>query len=52
LASIGDGVIATDTGGKVTFQNPVAEGLTGWAELDARGQSLENVFRIVNEESR
>jgi PAS domain S-box-containing protein len=52
LASIGDGVIATDTDGKVTFQNAVAEGLTGWTELEARGQSLENVFRIVNEESR
>lgn len=52
LASIGDGVIATDTRGNVSFQNPVAEGLTGWTEIEARGQSLEKVFRIVNEESR
>jgi len=29
LASIGDAVIATDTGGRVTFLNPVAQALTG-----------------------
>ncbi len=52
MASIGDGVIATDTHGNVTFQNPVAEGLTGWTEIEVRGRSLEKVFRIVNEESR
>src|SRR5262249_22488875 len=34
LASIGDGVITTDTQGKVTFLNPVAELLTGWSERE------------------
>ncbi len=52
LASIGDGVIATDTEGKVTFLNAVAQSLTGWTEAEARGTPLETVFNIVNEETR
>jgi PAS domain-containing protein len=30
LASIGDGVLATDGEGRVKYLNPVAEKLTGW----------------------
>lgn len=52
LASIGDGVIATDTQGRVTLMNPVSEALTGWTTADARGQPLADVFRIVNETTR
>ncbi len=52
LYSIGDAVIATDTKGHVRLMNPVAEALTGWKEEEARGKSLEEVFRIINEESR
>jgi PAS domain S-box-containing protein len=48
LSSIGDGVIATDEKGLVTFINPVAQSLTGWGE-DSLGRPLEDVFRIVNE---
>jgi len=49
LESIGDAVITTDTGGRITYLNKVAEALTGWWQPDALGQPLENVFRIVNE---
>ena len=52
LASIGDGVIATDLDAHVTFMNSVAVNLTGWAEGEAIGRNLEEVFRIVNEETR
>jgi len=52
LTSIGDAVIATDTQGRVTFVNPVAESLTGWSHDQASGQPLDQVFRIVNEETR
>jgi PAS domain S-box-containing protein len=52
LASIGDGVIATDTRGNVTFENPMAEGLTGWPESEAQGQPLVKIFHIINEDSR
>jgi PAS domain S-box-containing protein len=51
LRSIGDGVIATDTVGRVTFMNPVAENLTGWAASDARGFPLDEVFRIFSEDT-
>jgi len=52
FASIGDAVITTDTGGRVTNMNAVAEALTGWPLGDATGQPLGAVFRIVNEETR
>jgi PAS domain S-box-containing protein len=50
LASIGDAVIVTDDGGRITFLNAVAETLTGWAH-DALGKELPEVFRIVNEQT-
>ncbi|HTE06222.1 MAG TPA: CHASE3 domain-containing protein, partial [Planctomycetota bacterium] len=51
LASIGDGVITTDTSGRVTFLNHVAESLTGWTAAQAGAQPLETVFHIVNEDT-
>jgi len=52
LESIGDAVISTDTRGRVTNLNPVAQALTGWTHADAVGQSLDTVFHIVNESTR
>ncbi len=52
LQSIGDAVISVYTGSNLLQMNPVAEALTGWREAEAIGQSLANVFRIVNEETR
>lgn len=52
LASIGDGVIATDEQGRVTFMNAVAEKLTGWRGEEAAGVPLDQVFRILNEITR
>lgn len=49
LASIGDGVITTDTAGNVRFLNPVAEYLTGWKNEQAVGKPLTEVFNILNE---
>ncbi len=52
FSSIGDAVITTDAEGKVTFLNPVAQSLTGWNQKDAAGVPLDEVFRIINQESR
>ena len=52
LGSIGDGIIASDPDGHVTYMNGVAERLTGWTNGDATGQPLVDVFHIVNETTR
>ncbi|HTL18062.1 MAG TPA: PAS domain S-box protein, partial [Patescibacteria group bacterium] len=49
LASIGDGVITADIEGRVTFLNPQAERLTGWAGWEAGSQPLSSVFHVVDE---
>ncbi len=52
LNSIGDAVIATDAQARVMLLNPVAEQLTGWSQADASGRPVEEVFRIINQETR
>jgi PAS domain S-box-containing protein len=52
LRSIGDAVIATDADGRLIFMNGVAEALTGWSSALAAGRRLEEVFHIINEETR
>jgi PAS domain S-box-containing protein len=52
LQSIGDAVIVTDAEACITRMNPVAETLTGWSEEEAKGRSLTEVFRIVDEATR
>jgi PAS domain S-box-containing protein len=51
LASIGDAVITTDTDGNILTMNAVAQNLTGWKEEDAKARPLDQVFRIVNEDT-
>ena len=52
LNSIGDAVIATDIQGRINFINPVAEAITGWKMSEAAGKQLNEVFLIVNEDTR
>jgi PAS domain S-box-containing protein len=51
LRSIGDGVITTDTAGRVVLINKIAEQLTGWSQQEACGKPLEEVFHIVSEKT-
>ena len=52
LASIGDGVMVTDTQGCVTYLNHEAERLTGWTTQEASDQPLSSIFHIINEQTR
>jgi PAS domain S-box-containing protein len=52
LYSIGDAVITTDRDGRIRQINQVAEQLTGWSEAEALGKPLNQVFYIVDEETR
>ena len=52
LQSIGDAVLATDGAGKIVFFNPVAARLTGWTEEEAAGRTAQEVFQVINEQTR
>ena len=52
LDSIGDGVIATDTKGRVTRMNPVAEKLTGWSLKEALDKPMDTIFTSVHAHTR
>jgi len=49
LASIGDAVVTTDTHGRITFMNRVAEQLTGWSDAQARGLDVAEVVGLADE---
>ncbi len=46
LRNIGDAIIATDSGWRIRFMNPRAEGLTGWDVDQALGRELAEVLRV------
>ncbi len=52
LASIADSVITTNVEGRVEYLNPVAETLTGWKMLEARGLPLSTVCSMLDESTR
>jgi len=49
LDSIHDGVVTTDQAGQITFLNPTAEVLTGWANAEGVGRPLESVLQLRDE---
>jgi PAS domain S-box-containing protein len=52
LDTIRDAVLATDAEGTIIRMNPIAEQITGWNQENARGRSIGEVFRIINETTR
>jgi diguanylate cyclase (GGDEF)-like protein/PAS domain S-box-containing protein len=51
LQSIGEGVIATDKSGSITFMNPIAEKLTGWHQEESIAKPLPSILHLIDEES-
>src|SRR5258706_12868099 len=49
LSSIGDAVIATNSRGEVLLLNLVAENLTGWPQAEAAGLPIDELLRLVQE---
>ena len=47
LHSIGDGVIATDTSGLITFMNPQAEIMTGYSSEEAGGRAFRDIVNLT-----
>ncbi len=52
LFSVGDGVIATDSYGKIEILNNSAEKITGWSQVEAIGKPFEEIFSIIDEHTR
>ncbi|MCZ6910708.1 MAG: PAS domain-containing protein, partial [Rickettsia endosymbiont of Ixodes persulcatus] len=48
LASIGDGVVATDLEGKIMFFNTTAEEITGWAISEIKNKMFYELFVLID----
>ena len=49
LAAIGDGVIATDSEGRVRFLNSAAQRLIGWRAGEAAGRPIDELLQLFDE---
>jgi len=52
LNSIADGVLVTNAEGRVLRLNPVAEQLTGWKTVEALSRPVNEIFRVIDEQTR
>ena len=52
LESIAEGVVTTDTSGRIDYMNRAAESLTGYPRADVNGRSFSEVLRLVDEADR
>ena len=52
LSGIGDAVIATDTTGRITYMNVMAEALTGWTLPEVANKQVPVVAKFIDEVTR
>lgn len=52
LDAIGDAVLVVNPGGEVIYLNKVAESMTGWSRKLAIGRTVEEIFPIIDGDSR
>ncbi|MEM8982627.1 MAG: EAL domain-containing protein [Pseudomonadota bacterium] len=52
LESIAEGVVTTDTSGRIDYMNRAAESLTGYPRGDVSGRLFGDVLRLVDESDR
>ena len=52
LNSLGEGVVATDEAGTISYINPVAQELTGWEYSRARGRKFGEVVHLIDERAQ
>lgn len=50
MQSIADGVIVTDTAGKISLLNPAAAKMTGWSVQEAMGMDVRLVVTLLQED--
>lgn len=51
LSSIADGVITTDSQGTIILMNSAAQQITGWKQQDAIEKNIDDVFKIIDEQT-
>lgn len=51
MESIGDGMVATDYLGRITFMNKAAEEIIGWQQKEVVGKPFKNIFKLFNEQT-
>lgn len=51
LQCLGEGVVATDASGFITYLNTAAEQLLGWSAKQARGHAVRDVLQRVGDDS-
>jgi two-component system phosphate regulon sensor histidine kinase PhoR len=52
LSSMTDGVIAVDAEKRIILFNKVAENLTGWSFEEIQAQTVDEIFRIIDEKTK